>query len=480
MSRRTKVAMSIALAPLTALAAASPGASLVLAADRATPAAATAEVPPVALPTLPDAPLDDPASRTAPPRHPDRGTRSAPVAATVSTASTAAIPDVALAAYQRAEAVMRATDPSCNLDWELLAAIGRVESDHGRYAGSRLTASGVARPAVLGPRLDGRGGFARLPDTDAGALDGDRRFERAVGPMQFIPGTWREVGVDADGDGRRNPQDIDDAALAAGVYLCVGEDNLGTDAGQRAALLRYNRSHAYVRVVLGLFDRYSATPGSISLRAREALPVTVGAVPLPDVLTASGPVRARVGAPGGRAPGGPSTTSGRGKDDDVRASIAPAPSTGGTKKPKPTVIGSEPPKDADPGPTEEPTEEPTDGPTEEPTEEPTDGPTDGPTEEPTGEPGDETGTPEEPPAEETSTGDTTCGSEGATAGEGEASGTDAETADPESSGSEESGGTGSEETGSEETGSEETGAPACDDADAADRSTQTSGDTTSD
>ena len=44
--------------------------------------------------------------------------------------------------------------------------------------------------------------------------------------MQFIPSTWPVVRVDADGDGKRNPQDIDDAALATAVYLCSGKDDL--------------------------------------------------------------------------------------------------------------------------------------------------------------------------------------------------------------------------------------------------------------
>ena len=44
--------------------------------------------------------------------------------------------------------------------------------------------------------------------------------------MQFIPSTWSIVGVDADNDGQRNPQDVDDAALASAVYLCSGADDL--------------------------------------------------------------------------------------------------------------------------------------------------------------------------------------------------------------------------------------------------------------
>ena len=90
-----------------------------------------------------------------------------------------------------------------------------------------------------------------------GMYDGDAKWDRAVGPMQFIPSTWRVVGVDADGDGRRDPQDIDDAALGAAVYLCSGDGELGTSAGRKAALLRYNHSRDYVRLVLSLFRAYA-------------------------------------------------------------------------------------------------------------------------------------------------------------------------------------------------------------------------------
>jgi hypothetical protein len=75
--------------------------------------------------------------------------------------------------------------------------------------------------------------------------------------MQFIPSTWSVVGVDADGDSERNPQDIDDAALATGVYLCSGTENLGTRQGQETAVYRYNHSHSYVNLVLRIMDAYS-------------------------------------------------------------------------------------------------------------------------------------------------------------------------------------------------------------------------------
>src|SRR6185295_8356341 len=83
-----------------------------------------------------------------------------------------------------------------------------------------------AEPGIFGPALDGSHGTTLIKDTDAGQYDGDARFDRAVGPMQFIPSTWAIVGVDADDDGQRNPQDIYDAALASAVYLCSGPDDL--------------------------------------------------------------------------------------------------------------------------------------------------------------------------------------------------------------------------------------------------------------
>ena len=168
------------------------------------------------------------------------------------------IPSAALTAYQRAQTVINAADTACHLPWQLVAAIGRVESDHGRVDGSRLDSSGLASPAIHGIPLDGSRGTARIDDTDAGLLDGDVRFDRAVGPMQFIPSTWSVVGVDADGDAERNPQDIDDASLATAVYLCSGDDDLATDAGRRSSVFRYNHSQAYVDLVLAFYDAYVA------------------------------------------------------------------------------------------------------------------------------------------------------------------------------------------------------------------------------
>ena len=162
--------------------------------------------------------------------------------------------------------------PAATLGWELVAAIGKVESDHGRYGGSRLDGDGVAHPAIYGIALDGRHGTRAVPDTDAGLHDGNRRWDRAVGPMQFIPATWAVVGVDADGDTRRDPQDVDDAALASGVYLCSGDEDLATTPGRAAAVLRYNHSARYVALVLATARGYAR--GAVNLRATQVSPVS--------------------------------------------------------------------------------------------------------------------------------------------------------------------------------------------------------------
>lgn len=174
----------------------------------------------------------------------------------IASASTNGIPSAALAAYQRAEQVINSADKSCNLTWQLVAAIGRVESDHGRFGGNILGEDGKSRPGIYGIALDGSNGTAEIRDSDVGQFDNDQVFDRAVGPMQFIPQTWTIVGVDGDGDGVRDPQDIDDAALATAVYLCSGDEDLSTYGGQKAAVYRYNHSEEYVDLVISIMNAY--------------------------------------------------------------------------------------------------------------------------------------------------------------------------------------------------------------------------------
>ena len=125
-------------------------------------------------------------------------------------------------------------------------------------AGTALTESGVSKPGIYGIALNGKNGTQAINDTDGGELDKDTVYDRAVGGMQFIPSTWQVVQVDADGDSKRDPQDMDDAALATAVYLCSGKDNLSTRQGQEASVFRYNHSQDYVNLVLRLMEAYSS------------------------------------------------------------------------------------------------------------------------------------------------------------------------------------------------------------------------------
>jgi len=173
-----------------------------------------------------------------------------------SASSANGIPAAALAAYRRGAQLVDAADAECNIDWALVAAIGKVESDHGRYGGNGIDPTGTVRPGIFGIPLNGSNDTAAIRDTDRGVFDRDTTWDRAVGPMQFIPGTWRSVGVDANGDGSKDPQNITDAATGTAVYLCSGPGNLGTEAGARSAVLRYNQSDAYADQVLAIARAY--------------------------------------------------------------------------------------------------------------------------------------------------------------------------------------------------------------------------------
>ncbi|WP_069741236.1 lytic transglycosylase domain-containing protein [Streptomyces sp. EN23] len=286
--------------------------------------------------------------------------------------SEAGIPATVLDAYRKAESAVGRSDPGCGLPWQLLAAIGKVES--GQASGGRVDARGTTLAPILGPALDGNG-FALIRDTDGGAYDGDGTYDRAVGPMQFIPSTWAAWGADGNGDGRKDPNNIYDAALAAGHYLCAGPRDLTRRADLDRAILGYNRSDTYLRTVLSWLEFY-----------REGShPVADGEGVLPASPGPGGKTRpkAPVGGPG--APERP------GKDDGGVV-VGPQP----TKPPSPSPTPPRPTKPGSPSPTPDPTDPgptdpgPTDpGPTDPgpgPSPDPTDpGPTDpGPSPDPTG------------------------------------------------------------------------------------------------
>jgi hypothetical protein len=176
------------------------------------------------------------------------------------------IPSLALRAYQNAASWAAGFSPGSHLPWSVVAGIGRLESNHGRFLGSaaRFTSSGDVNPAILGPALDGRPGFAAIRDTDGGSFDRDRVWDRAVGPMQFIPSTWKSVGRDGSGDGTANPHNLFDAALTTAAYLSSAGGDLADPAQLRRAIFAYNHSTAYVDEVLrwaAFYDKAGPVPG---------------------------------------------------------------------------------------------------------------------------------------------------------------------------------------------------------------------------
>ncbi|GGA75199.1 hypothetical protein GCM10011490_27460 [Pseudoclavibacter endophyticus] len=172
------------------------------------------------------------------------------------TAAVTGIPERALAAYAAAD--LRVADElGCAVGWNTLAGIGWVESYHGTIHGSAIDADGVARPSIVGIPLDGTNGTMAIPDTDGGELDGDTEWDRAVGPMQFIPETWYLWGADATGDGHASPHSIDDAALTAAHYLCRLDGTLETENAWIAAIRSYNNTLEYQQRVASAAERYA-------------------------------------------------------------------------------------------------------------------------------------------------------------------------------------------------------------------------------
>ncbi len=163
---------------------------------------------------------------------------------------------VALNAAWRAAATMTTVDPGCHLAWPDITGVGRVESRNGLYGDDSLSADGEEAHPIIGIRLDGTNGTQVVHDTDHGTLDHDTSFDRAVGPMQVLPSSWRIYGRDGNGDGSIDPQNIYDAMLTAGVMLCR-YGSLATDAGLRTAFFHYNPSQSYIDEVLTYTHAYA-------------------------------------------------------------------------------------------------------------------------------------------------------------------------------------------------------------------------------
>ncbi|ROR92273.1 lytic transglycosylase domain-containing protein [Nocardioides aurantiacus] len=410
MSRRTTVAGLLGCALLAAPVASSSQGPTAL-----QPEQAAAETVPTATSTATtDVPLPDAVVVPA-----ATGARSWASGAAPTGVAPDRLSSVVLDAYTRAAAL---APERCHLTVPLLAAIGQVES--GNLVGRAMDEGHRVTPALVGPRLDG-GAFTAVADTDKGQLDGDRKFDRALGPLQFLPSTWRSVGVDLDADGTRDPQSIYDAAGGAMVYLCGEGRDLAQDADLRDAVLSYNRSQAYLSQVLrwkttfdaAELDQLTSMPAfsswavstpveasrvdvaeavrPVPVGARESRPTSTrtsgstgsgSAVGTPSRPTPSGP--ASPGTPGatpsapGTSPSAPGTTpSTPGTTPSDPATPGTSPSTPATPTTPATPGGTPSPSDpAGPAPTEpgSPTPTPDPKPTPDPTPTPDPEPTPAP------------------------------------------------------------------------------------------------------
>ncbi|MEE2033695.1 lytic transglycosylase domain-containing protein [Rhodococcus chondri] len=176
------------------------------------------------------------------------------------------IPGINFDAYRNAERILAEENPGCGMYWTLLAGIGRVESGHAN--GGKADDKGNLFEPVIGLPLNGSlRGQATIHDTDGGVLDGDTVYDRAVGPMQFIPTTWNQYAGDGDGDGSANPQNLYDSTLTTARYLCDGGLDMRNLAHSTKAIHRYNNSMAYVANVLAWSAAYSTgvTPSPADL-----------------------------------------------------------------------------------------------------------------------------------------------------------------------------------------------------------------------
>ncbi|MFG1791635.1 lytic transglycosylase domain-containing protein [Nocardia sp. NPDC049149] len=220
------------------------------------------------------------------------------------------IPEVVLAAYRNAELAMESSAPGCGLSWSLLAGIGRIESGHA--GGGRTDAAGTTVTPIYGPALDGT-----LPGNEIiKAASGG--YVRAIGPMQFLPGTWSLYAADGNGDGVADPNNVFDAALAAGKYLCSGGLDLRDPAQELRSVLRYNNSTAYAANVLSWAAAYRTggaptqvtispdliPPGSTPVQVSDmtavntSTPSTTAAAPPPASATTPTPTEVFITIPG--------------------------------------------------------------------------------------------------------------------------------------------------------------------------------------
>ncbi|GAA4378131.1 lytic transglycosylase domain-containing protein [Nocardioides caricicola] len=174
------------------------------------------------------------------------------------TAEKAGIPAPAVRAYANAQL---AAPNGCDIGWTTLAGIGWVESQHGTIDGRTLGDDGHSSEPILGPALNGKG-FAAIPASPSSTQwHGDPAWDHAVGPLQFIPSSWETWAADGDGDGAEDPNDLDDAAMAAVGYLCADGHDLTSGQGWADAVFSYNHAQEYIDAVHTAATAYAERTG---------------------------------------------------------------------------------------------------------------------------------------------------------------------------------------------------------------------------
>lgn len=145
------------------------------------------------------------------------------------------------------------------MGWTTLAAIGEVESDHGRFGGAVLGEDGRSSRPVIGTCAR-RQRHRRVAIRRRGpALSRRPTWDHAVGPMQFLSSSWARFGADADGDGVADPTVLDDAAW--GRHLCSRGERLDVGGALSRAVLDYNPSNEYRLTVYEVAGGYARAEG---------------------------------------------------------------------------------------------------------------------------------------------------------------------------------------------------------------------------
>ncbi|MBA2438780.1 MAG: peptidoglycan DD-metalloendopeptidase family protein [Acidimicrobiia bacterium] len=126
--------------------------------------------------------------------------------------------------------VYQAAAERCAMPWAVVAAVGKIESDHGR--------------------------------SQAQGVHSGANFAGASGPMQFLAATWRAYGVDGDGDEVADVYNPVDAIHGAANYLCANGAGEGDPARLRSAIWNYNHAEWYVNKVLAQAAEYEEAAAS--------------------------------------------------------------------------------------------------------------------------------------------------------------------------------------------------------------------------